>query len=828
MWQLHQRWQIPNAEEMRQTEEVRLSTFRIRRLLVACLTVGMAALAGLGAYRYIQTPNYLVIATGALGGAAFVLLMAVIPREAWRVLLRGLISLGVLHRRRLLLALARRERSILNRQLRDQPQLALLNDRAVADFLLGNIETAEEALAEGLEHVPTDGHLLNNLGVVSAQQDHYNQAAELFCRAQQEGNDLESPLNCALVAPLLSDSQRLDNLLRSGAAHLNALSRNNVGVFYARRGEWELAHEWFSAAAGQDPDLTLARTNLGLVAYHRGQLQEAADLLSLVSRQSPREPTVNNCLGVILASAGQVDQARPYLRRAHRADPASLPIRLNLAATEATAGHRAIASRSFRTLTVAAQSSNLYYAASAHYNLAVCELTRGEAGAASVSAAAAIACEDNSSEAYTVLAVSLWEVGRRAEALSHFQSAVSATGASSLAYSNLGRALLLENQIAKALAVLDTGLELWPDDHYLAFDRATAVLAEGASRFSQGMSASERQAIINRVSSVQGAFGQVLKGKSEIVPEAHINMGLYLYLNEQHEAAAEQFEAAQRLLPRSRELSFLIGTALGVAGEKQTVQSESGEIAPTAAGRGLLRRAVPHLEAACEAREVAVASSYNLGRCLYVLQEYQRALAFFRRAMRMQSDEEMCILAALAAARQAQRIQLVQRTQLMLPQPKREQLRQRSRELLNTAVHYFRQALLRDEMNATLHGNLGVAYMLRNQDNDVEAALRHWERMRAIGGWAMEKRYAQLAQMENLADPNRVGFDDRDTKLRDLDPLRWIAVPPPRPSGIRFIVEPVAVEFPWRLAVTSERLQRALALRDQIATATQRLARLRV
>ena len=184
-------------------------------------------------------------------------------------------------------------------------------------------------------------------------------------------------------------------------------------------------------------------------------------------------------------------------------------------------------------------------------------------------------------------------------------------------------------------------------------------------------------------------------------------------------------------------------------------------------------------------------------------------------------------MAALAAARQAHRIQLLFRTQ-MLSDAKRDQLRTSALELLDVAVHYFRQALLHNELDPILHGNIGIAYMLRNRPNDVEAALRHWERMRVIARGAMDGRYADLAQLENLVDPSRVGFDDRDMKLQGLEPLRWLAVPPPRPTGIRFVVEPVAVQYPWQLATTSEELRQALRLSDAIAAAQTRLQRLRV
>ncbi|MEN6643640.1 MAG: tetratricopeptide repeat protein [Armatimonadia bacterium] len=823
MWQLHQRWRLQDTEDtQQQTEEVRLGSFRLRRLLILVVTLAMAVLAGYAGSRYIRPFSYAGIGLSAVGGAALALLVIIIPRQALRVLRRGFIFTGLVFRRRALRRLVRRERTQLSGAAEEMPSAALMRDLAVGEYLRGSVETAEIDLARGLELDPDNADLLNNLGVTLAEGEQHDEAASFFIRALSGDSAEDAAINCALVAPLVSDPGWLEQMMNSAGTPAHAVALNNLGAAYAHRNDWETASRCFASAAELAPDLPAARANLGLVAYQDHELQQAADSIMHANRQAPNEPDFANYLGVILADAGQPEQARAFMRRAHRVDPAGIHIRINSLAVEALGGHWGLARKGFQSLV-----NEDDHRADTLYNLAVTELATHEPAAAATSAAAAIAAGDTSPDAYTVLAVSLWETGRRAEALSHFQSAAASPDATAVEHSNLTRALLLNGEIEKAIAVVQAAAQRWPDDHNLQFDLATATVGLSATRFREGMSPELRAPLLAAMQRYQPMLEAVIERQAELAPEAHVNLGLYYYMQDLFETAASHFEAALRLVPKSRELQFLVGTALAREGEKQTHRTADGDTAPTAVGRNFLRRSVPFLETACESREVLLEAGHNLGRSLYALKEYDRALVAFRRVLKTETTEDLNVLAALAAARQAQRIQLLFKTQIM-SEHKREQLRSRSLELLNVSVHYFRQALLRNELDPTLHGNIGIAYMLRNRQNDVEAAVRHWERMRAIGGGAMARRYAELAQMENLADPSRVGFDDRSSKLRGIDALRWLAVAPPRPCGVRFVIEPVAVQQPWRLVAGTDRLRVALEYRDRIAEAEMRLARLRV
>ncbi|MEN6547793.1 MAG: tetratricopeptide repeat protein, partial [Armatimonadia bacterium] len=226
MWQLHQRWRLQDTEEtQQQTEEVRLGSFRLRRLLILVVTLAMAVLAGYAGSRYIRPFSYAGIGLSAVGGAALALLVIIIPRQALRVLRRGFIFTGLVFRRRALRRLVRRERTQLSGAAEEMPSAALMRDLAVGEYLRGSVETAEIDLARGLELDPDNDDLLNNLGVTLAEGEQHDEAASFFIRALSGDSAEDAAINCALVAPLVSDPCGLEQLMNSAGnpAHAVAL-----------------------------------------------------------------------------------------------------------------------------------------------------------------------------------------------------------------------------------------------------------------------------------------------------------------------------------------------------------------------------------------------------------------------------------------------------------------------------------------------------------------------------------------------------------------------------------------------------------------------------
>jgi hypothetical protein len=186
----------------------------------------------------------------------------------------------------------------------------------------------------------------------------------------------------------------------------------------------------------------------------------------------------------------------------------------------------------------------------------------------------------------------------------------------------------------------------------------------------------------------------------------------------------------------------------------------------------------------------------------------------------------MNALAGLAAGNQARGWIESARSQSLMPEAKKKAIGQHAHQFMDAAVQYFRQALQLAELNASLHGNLGLAYMLRNREHDVESALRHWQRMRSITGERAGRRYNEFTQIESMEHATRVRFDDTDIVCNEIDPAQWLAVRPPQMAGLHHILEPVSEMGEWRLVASDSEVRHALQLRDRISQGVRALARL--
>jgi len=124
-----------------------------------------------------------------------------------------------------------------------------------------------------------------------------------------------------------------------------------------------------------------------------------------------------------------------------------------------------------------------------------------------------------------------------------------------------------------------------------------------------------------------------------------------------------------------------------------------------------------------------------------------------------------------------------------------------------------------------LHGNIGLAYMMRNREDDVEAALRHWQIMQSVGGAAAARRYEELTALAH-DEGARAAFDETIMTFRPLDPHRCLVTVPPGLAGPRYALHTISEDADWQLVTAEPAVQRALRSRDRLAGLRKRLARL--
>lgn len=770
----------------------------------------------------ISPPRLWVMILTAAGGAAAAFLILAVPAQTYLLVAKTLTRLRLsLVRTRLgaaLEAIAAAQRAQDNVQ--GEPQAAAISDAAVAALLRGAPQQAESDLLRARELAPDDLSLGNNLGVALAAQRRYAEAASILVPIAAAGL-AEAHQNLGALAAVADDPAAVEPLAAALGTDSTSSAFNNIGVMHLRLGQTDLAAEYFAQAQRRDPRRPAPRANLGIVAYRRGRLREATRLLVAAGRAAPEDARIASDLGVALAAAGRTRWARAQLDRAHELDPANIGIRLNHFACVAVDGDTGQAISGLRALTSAP-----YHRADVLYNLAVLELATGENELALSSAVAAVEAGEKTADGYTNLGIAYWETGGTAEALEALRRAAGCAEAGPATARNLGRALLIAGHHDEALKALSEGRERWRSDSELALDMGLALLGKVAARYRPTMSAVERRDFYVELHRSFAGLHAAVRLRESAPIEAHIGMGLYHYLRQEYEEAAEQFGLAARADASAPELQYLLGTTYGTWADHQRQQHEDGTRSLTTEGLASLRRAVTHLRAACESTEASPDWFYNLARCHYGLGDYEEGLAALRKAPGFKDSAEMNILAGLCAGTQARAWMDLARGQTIQSEARRKATLQHSHQFMDAAVQYFRQALHLAELNASLHGNLGLAYMLRNREHDVESALRHWQRMRAITGERAGRRYTEFSQIESAEHASRVRFDDTDVSCREIDPLMWLAVRAPQMAGLHFIMEPVAEGGEWRLAAHGRELREALRLRDRIASLTWTLARL--
>jgi protein O-mannosyl-transferase len=189
------------------------------------------------------------------------------------------------------------------------------NNLGTVYWHLGNVRAAEREWKEALPFNPQNAIVLNNLGLICAQEKRYDDAIEYFRRATR-------------LKPNYTDP------------HLN------LGSAYAETGRTEAAELQLRAAVALSPLNTRARNELGKLYLDAGRLGEAEEQFR---RSVESEPNVvaYDSLGDIYAHQGQSDKSEEAFGHAVSLEPFDSHSHFGLAALYAASGRRSLAVREY-------------------------------------------------------------------------------------------------------------------------------------------------------------------------------------------------------------------------------------------------------------------------------------------------------------------------------------------------------------------------------------------------------------------------------------------------------------------------------------------------
>jgi len=794
---------------------------RRTRWLYRILAVVVGVAAGLAYAHFIaDDPGVLwSVALGAVGailGYVIVLMPAVIVHGTRRLMT----SLAVRRRASAFRAAIERVSRSAQRQLDDDSGDGCAWERVGAAALLrGEEETAASAFQHAYA-ASDDGRGSINLAVALAESRDLETAADLMLKTPDDSDT--APVAHHNLGVLLSKDPRPDlvnRILRS----LNKLHSPsivaNLGAWELARGDLDLAERYLARAVDEDPSAMAPRANLALVAFRRGDVKGAVTQMSEASYLDPMNPTVAIDLGAMLTAAGQPMPAARALSRAALLAPASPAVQLNRGCIHLAVGQYDDALEVFNDPIV---RERYPIVASHNTALALIALDRIEPAKEELERGLERAPDDG--PLLNNLGCIAWAEGDDAKMVQVLSSLEEAEDAGVTL--NLSSATIAAGKTEEALEMLQHLRSKGNRDPLVSFYRGLALLAEAVKLHKREMTRPQRERFFEALHKCVKPFNAVASSDVAGSFEAKMNLALYRYLRLEFAEAADGFLEAAKAYPENGFVHFCAGTAL--AEEARRVQMEHEENELVGRARDLLKRARKHLETAVECDEVTADAFCNLGMCAYDLGDTEGALNAFKRMTQLEDSADSNNNMAIVHARQGQKLQHSARAAGLASRDREREMLNRAQTHLSTALHYFMQALEHNREDAILHGNIGLAFMLRNRGNDVEAALRYWQRMLALGGEHAGKRYQELTEMAHGKGEARAQFDEALMEFRSLDPHRCMVSMPPRLSGPRYALQPITDEMDWEIVSDDPTVRDLLRRRDRLAGLRKRLARLSV
>ncbi len=795
-----------------------------RRSRLLTTAAGVVIGAGLGilyARGVSMERAWLTLGIGGLGGAALGYLAIAIPRFAFHFLLREWHRTVANHWRALLNQRAERTR----RLLLNSSEPEELTDLGIAHYLRGASEEAVKCLAQVRSAAGSSPQLLNVVAATAAEQGQWQQAAEALADALTEQPD--DPMSLANLGTLLAEmptDAEIPSSLEGVLQTAGARALNNMAVRQMQLGNAADARTYLQLALAEQPLYPHAQANLGVLAFDENDPQTAIVNLAAAAQFAPVNPDIASDLGALLAVRGNYGTAERVLKRARRLDARHAGATINQGCVQIHLGREEEAIGLFHDVPADDPLLGVGW-----HNAAVAWEATGEYGQAREYEEMAIAQRPDNADALTSLGALEWRLGNYEQADEYFQRVLQVASESVAGTVNAARAAVGVGRLEDALAILKGLEEGRRDDVQLLFDLGVTQLMVALERRKRDMNPTEQEMFHSALRASTQAFEQNLTHKEGIAAEARFNLGLAYYLAGEPDLAAQHFEEAAKLMPADSGAHLCAGTTFAAAATR--VQEDRGlgrdELIPEA--RRLFRRARTHLEKAAAHTSADPDVFNNLGMVCYHLGQIDDAMKAFRRLVQLETSVDANNSLALIYARQGQDLyEQAQAGRSAGESAASNRVMEKARRMLSTAIHYFTQGLRIDPQSPVLHGNIGLAHMLRNGPDDMDAALSHWQLMRAAGDEWAERQFARMMQIMQAEQTAQATFHDVGAALRPVRVAQYIQKLPPVMGGLVYVVEPVMDRGQWELEATHPDLQVALRARQKLLRLKQRLQRLAV
>ena len=788
----------------------------------------LAVVAGIGlgwsyAQIYLRDQGVLWLIATAVIGAVLGFVLFLMPGVMVQYL-RKLAYRFTLSRRaaRLRTLLGRAHRRLTERVENDPDSDEPWEALGVVELLRGDHQRAAEWLQRAAAAKPDDPLTQANLAVALAELGELDRAARLLTEAAVLPESVEvANHNLGVLLARNPPVAVVDHVLASIEELRSAGTLNSLGIWELRRNDLELAEDYFRQAAEANPVDVAPRANLAVVAHRRGRTEDAMARMTDAEILDPLNPAIHNDLGVLLCAASQPMAAARQLSRASFLSPGSVAVELNRGCVRLLLGQYPDALDSFNNPLVRDE-----HPVQAAHDTALALIGQARYTAALENLEPALGLAPGDPDLHTNAGCLAWALGDEQRMADELEQAATAGSDEIGVTTNLATARIMRGRAREAVAMLEKLSERHRTNMVVTFHLGLAYLADALTDYRIDMSRPERQEFFRALHRAVRPLDAAAADKETCSYEALANLALYRYLRQQYEQAIEAWGAVAKAYPEDGYLQSALGTCM--AEQAMALQSSHEADGDSMIGRAreMLVRARRHLNKAIELQEQTPDVYCNLGMAVYNLGDVEGARQAFRKMLQIESSDDAANNLAIVYAKEASRLRHEARSAALVSEERQRDLNEQMRTAISTALHYFHKALEVDRDNAILHGNIGLAYMIRNRETDVESALRHWQHMRRLGGAEQAKRYEELTALVDAKEGTRAEFDETLMNFRPLDPHKALTNLPPSVAGPHYAMLPVTQEADWVLISSDREVRRALRLRERITGLKQRLARL--
>ncbi len=399
-----------------------------------------------------------------------------------------------------------------------------------------------------------------------------------------------------------------------------------------RLGRYNEAYEDLRRAVSLKPAFSDYQSNLGYVLWKIGRTDEAVSAERIALKLDDKNVTAHYQLGRFLLRLGEqkdLNEAISELRRALALDPRQFEVRFELIAAYRILGDLAQAAAQLDVLTEARPSDPRVF-----YVNALLDTDRHDLNSAINNFNEALKRDPNLFGAWQDLGLVYIKANRWADAvqafaeLAHRQpNSVEAAYFYALSLYNLGKVAEAESEVRRALR-LDAG----------AVEAHTLLGIILASRGSANGEAAD--ALAQAVALNPNSF------------DAQFYLGRVQYALKDYGGAVRSLRAAVSLNPRHSEARFFLGTALEGAGQSDAALAEYQEIVRTDSGsaigqlglgallvkQGKLDQALAALKRAVSLDPRNFEAHWALGRALALKEQFAEAVESFRTAVALEPN----------------------------------------------------------------------------------------------------------------------------------------------------------------------------------------------